>query len=173
MQGYIASRRLHPGWETPLKFAMLCTDQAIVIPEVTFPDQRTRLIGQIVATADLTGQMADRFYLEKLLFLYLEFREANLGDYQNVQDLLNKTRRFYAITRQKLDDELDGIYTKLALHFKELYGEERNCYVESIEKNIAYLSEITSLDEARYLAMLKRGGIVEKAINLIAPGNLT
>ncbi|HEU0282162.1 MAG TPA: HD domain-containing protein [Gallionella sp.] len=172
MQRYIVDRHLPPELATPLKFIILCTNPALAISEINFPDERTRLLGQIVSTADLTGQMADRTYLEKLLFLYLEFEEAHFGSYQNIQDLLRKTRKFYEITRQKLDGDLGGIYAKLSFHFKDWFGVENNYYVESIEKNIAYLSKITSLNEEKYLSMLKRGGIVGKTEALVAPGSL-
>lgn len=168
MQHYIASQRFPPDLAAPLKLIILCTDPAVAVTGIDFPDKRIRLLGQILETADLTGQMADRAYLEKLLFLYLEFKEAHFGSYRNIQDLLRKTLNFYSITRKKLDGELDGIYTNLTPHFKDMLGEERNYYLESIEKNIAYLTEIISLNEADHLAMLKRGGIVKKAENLMA-----
>ncbi|MBI5435683.1 MAG: HD domain-containing protein [Nitrosomonadales bacterium] len=171
MQHYIVDRHFPPDLATPLKFIILCTDPAIAISEINFPDKRIRLLGQIVSTADLTGQMADRTYLEKLLFLYLEFKEAHFGGYQNTYDLLRKTRKFYETTRQKLDGELGGIYARLVFHFKDWLGVENNYYLESIEKNIAYLSKITALDEEKHLSMLKRGGIVEKTEILIAPEN--
>jgi hypothetical protein len=46
-------------------------------------------------------------------------------------------------------------------------GVENNYYLESIEKNLAYLSKVTEHDE-EYLSMLKRGGIAEKSQNLDA-----
>lgn len=168
MQRYIARRRLTPDWAISLELIILCTNPAVVISEIDFPDVRLRLLGQIIETADLTGQMADRAYLEKLLFLYLEFKEAHFGNYQNVHDLLRETQDFYLNTREKLDGELGGVYTKLSLHFKEVFGEEKNYYLESIEKNIAYLAKIVSLNDADHLAMLKREGIVEKAKKLMA-----
>jgi len=170
MQCYAADRGLPPELAARLKFIILCTDPALVISEIHFPDERTRLLGQIVSTADLTGQMADRTYLEKLLFLYLEFEEAHFGSFQNIYDLLCKTRKFYEVTRQKLDGEFDGIYCKLTFHFMDWFGVENNYYLESIEKNIAYLDKVTSLNEIKYLSMLKRGGIVKKAEALVAPG---
>ncbi len=170
MQRYAGDRRLPPELAIRLKFIILGTDPAQAISEIPFPDERTRLLGQIVSTADLTGQMADRTYLEKLLFLYLEFEEAHFGSFQNIHDLLRKTRNFYEVTRQKLDGELGGIHARLAFHFKDRFGVENNYYLESIEKNIAYLDKVTSLNEAKYLSMLKRGGIVEKTEALIAQG---
>lgn len=170
MRRYAGERHLPPELATRLQFIILGTDPALHISEIPFPDERTRLLGQIVSTADLTGQMADRTYLEKLLFLYLEFEEAHFGSFQNIHDLLRKTRNFYEVTRQKLDGELGGIYARLAFHFKDRFGVENNYYLESIEKNIAYLDKVTSLNEAKYLSMLKRGGIVEKTEALIAQG---
>ena len=60
----------------------------------------------------------------------------------------------------------------LLFHFKDWFGVENNYYMESIEKNIAYLSKVTSLNREEQLSMLKRGGIVEKTQPLAAPGKL-
>lgn len=169
---YIAARGFSPSLAAPMKFILCCTDPAVTISEIKFPDERIRMLGQLVGTADLTGQMADRTYLEKLLFLYLEFKEAQFGGYQNIYDLLCKTRDFYEFTRKRLDTGLGGIYNNLAFHFKDWYGIENNYYLESIEKNIAYLSSVTELNKSSLLPMLKRGGIVEKAETLIAPEDL-
>ena len=171
MQRYVSDRHLLHMFAMPLEFIILCTDPALAISGIHFHDERTRLLGQIVSTADLTGQMADRTYLEKLLFLYLEFEEAHFGSYRNIHDLLCRTQRFYEATRQKLDGELGGIYAKLVFHFEDWFGVGNNYYLESIEKNITYLAKVTSLNEAKHLSMLKRGGIVEKTEALIAPQN--
>jgi len=170
MERYVADKGLPAVLAVRLKSIILCTDPSRPLSGIDFPDERTRLLGQIVGTADLTGQMADRTYLEKLLFLYLEFEEAHFGSFQNVHDLLRKTRSFYEITLRKLNGELGGIYNLLTLHFRDRLGMENNYYLESIEKNIAYLDKVTALNEARYLSMLKRGGIVKKAEALAAPG---
>jgi len=94
------------------------------------------------------GRWADRTYLEKLLFLYLEFEEAHFGNYQNTYDLLRQTKSFYEITREKLDGAFGGMYVNLSHHFKEVMGVEKNYYLESIEKNIAYLEKVVALNEA-------------------------
>ena len=143
---------------------MHSTNPALAFSDISFPDARTRLLAQIVATADLVGQMADRSYLEKLLFLNQEFKEAKFGNYQNLHDLLRQTRSFYETTRQKrLDGAYEGIYAKLACHFKDYLGAGNNYYLESIEKNIAYLEKIITLDEEEYLSMLKRRCSAETA----------
>jgi len=170
MRCYLAARQLPSAWDSPLESMMLSTDHVDEFRKINFSDERVRLLGQVIATADLVGQMSDRTYLEKLLFLYLEFKEANMGNYQSTLELLQKTKSFYELTRQKrLDGELEGLYKKLSFHFKDWFGTERNYYLESLERNMDYLSQATRLDEAECLAMLKRGGIVEKAQVLIAP----
>ncbi len=168
VQNYIASKGFPSELAAPMEFILRCTDPAVDISEINFPDARTELLGKIVGSADLTGQMADRTYLEKLLFLYLEFKEAHFGGYQNVHDLLNKTRYFYVATRKKLDESFAGVYTKLSFHFQDVFGVENNYYLESIEKNMAYLATITALNKAEHRSMLKRGGIVKKSEELFS-----
>ena len=168
MKRYVLERHLPVHFTTMLEPMMSGTDPALKFAQIEFPNERCRLLGQIVATADLTGQMADRTYLEKLLFLYLEFKEANFGNYQNMYDLLRQTNSFYSVTREKLDGALGGMYAKLKYFFQDVMGVENNYYLESIEKNIAYLDKVVALSEAEYLSMLKRGGIAEKSQALAA-----
>lgn len=171
MRSYFAGKSFPSDWATLLEPMIRCTDPSIVPSRINFPDERTRLLGWIVGTADLVGQIADRTYLEKLLFLYFEFKEAQLGDYQSTHDLLRRTQSFYELTRKKLDGEFGGIYALLAFHFNDRFGVERNYYLESIEKNIAYLAQVTRLDEAEYFSMLKRGGVVEEVKSIHAAGS--
>ena len=166
MTEYLDRHGLPPGYVAPLTAIMLSTNPAQAFAAIDFPDPRARLLAQIVASADLVGQMADRAYLEKLLLLYLEFEEAKVGGFESMQDLLRRTGRFYQSTRKKLDGEFSGIYQKLALHFKDWFGVDANYYIESVEKNIAYLEQVLKLDEAEYLNMLRRGGVVQKTVAL-------
>jgi hypothetical protein len=169
MRRYLVEKHLPVNFATSLEPMISSTDPSLKFYQIEFPDERTRLLGQIVATADLTGQMADRTYLEKLLFLYLEFKEAHFGNYQNMFDLLRQTQSFYEATRGKLDGAFGGMYANLSFHFKDVMGVENNYYLESIEKNIAYLSKVISLNEAGYLTMLKRGGIAQKSQTIVVP----
>jgi hypothetical protein len=162
MQRYLAGQHFPSGWSVPLERLIYSTDLELSFKRIHFLDERECLLGQIVGAADLLGQMADRLYLEKLLFLYEEFKEAGYGGYHSMHDLLRQTWGFYEMVRQRLDIELGGIHARLALHFKDWYGIERNFYMEAAEKNIAYLSKVILLDEEGSLSMLRRGGIVEK-----------
>jgi hypothetical protein len=163
MHRYVAAKGFSEGWGQRLEPLIRATDPGYSFAQISFADEHARLLGQLVATADLVGQMADRSYLEKLLFLYLEFKEANFGNYRNVHDMLRQTRRFYEITRKKLDGEFQGLYARLSDHFQATLGVANNYYLESIEKNIVYLDEVTRHEEAEHIEMLKRGGIADKA----------
>lgn len=168
MKKYFTERGLPMSVADILAPMISTTDPSLNFNEINFPDERIRMLGQIVVTADLTGQMADRTYLEKLLFLYLEFKEAHFGNYRNTYDLLRQTQSFYGMTREKLDGVFGGIYNSLNCHFRDIMGVENNYYLEAIEKNMAYLSKVVEQSEAEYLRMLKRGGIVEKSRTMLA-----
>ena len=174
MQQNLDNWLLPEDWETPLSQIIRCTDLRIKLSEINFVSARIRLLGQIVGTADIVGQMADRTYLEKLLFLFVEFKEARYGNLSDTHDLLKKTRNFYDSIRKTLDGELGGTYQLINFHFKEWLGADRNFYIESIEHNIAYLDKVIQLNESEWLSMLKRHGIVQryqKSVNVKQPYN--
>jgi hypothetical protein len=164
MQQYLIDKHFPATFAAPLKPIILCSNPVLNLSAIDFPDERIRLLGTILGTADLTGQMADRTYLEKLLYLYMEFEEAGFCNYQNIHDLLRKTQVFYEATQSRLQDQFASINAKLSFYFQYWYGVEINYYQESIDKNINYLSKITALKDGNHLAMLKRGGIVEKLL---------
>lgn len=151
-----------PAWEISesmrdsLSAIIQCTDMRRNLSHISFPNSHIQLLGKVVGSADLVGQMADRAYLEKLLLLYLEFKEADFGNYQNVHDLLKRTRNFYEYIQHVLDSELGGIYRSLALHFGATLNIQRNFYAESMERNILYLDKVISSEESAWLTMLKR-----------------
>jgi hypothetical protein len=174
MHQYLPENNLPPDFAVPVECLVNSTNPGLSFDDIKFPDERTRLLAQIVGSADIVGQMADRTYLEKLMFLYLEFKEARFGNYESIHDLLCKTKDFYEVTKnKKLDGTYDGMYKKLIFHFKDYLGIDNNYYTESIERNIAYLSKVISLNEADFHIMLKRAGIVEKSKHIVSPGVFT
>ena len=146
-----------------------CTILSMPPEEVPFPSPEHRDLGYIVGTADLLAQMADRFYLEKLLLLYKEFEEARLPGFDSELELLQKTKAFFEIVAQKrLNDDLGGVSRHMQAHFKDWMSIDADLYSESINNHITYLESLTekcgdSLD--CYLENLRRGGIVKKSQN--------
>jgi hypothetical protein len=162
MRRYFAERKIPPGMAVAVTGMIMGTEHNLPFARIDFNDERARMLARIVATADITGQMADRIYLEKLLFLFLEFKEARFGTYQSIYDLLCRTSEFYQATREKLDGALGGVYRNFEFHFMDMMGIGRNFYLEAIEKNMAYLARVVERNEEEFFAMLKRNGVVEK-----------
>ncbi len=139
-----------------------CTGLTVKVKEIDFISPDIELLGKILGTADLLGQMGDRAYLEKLLFLYKEFREGGIGGYNNELDLLEKTVTFYEMTVNRLTREFDGVDRLMRVHFKARWDIDRNLYAESIERQIQYLVKILDEDRDNYRNRLRRGGLVRK-----------
>lgn len=143
---------------------ILITDHRLPVERIAFADGHAELAAMVTGTADLVSQMANREYLERLMLLFFEFREAGMGGFTDFDDLLEKTAAFYQMTRKRLDGPLHGLTPYLARHFERVEGVARNRYQESIDKNLAYLERILGEAQGRRIQLLKRGGIVERAL---------
>jgi len=144
------------------KNCLSCTALNTKINEINFESQGEEAIGKMLGTADLLGQMADRTYLEKLLFLYYEFLEGGVLGYKNELDILEKTLGFYNMTKKRFTHELDNLDKYMIYHFKKRWNIDRDLYKESIEKNIEYLKYILENHKRDYHVHLKRGNIKKK-----------
>ncbi len=132
------------------------TELGTPFESIPFTDQLEKFAAQLLASADLLGQMADRTYLEKLLFLYYEFTEAGFPGYSSEFDMLKKTLGFYEMTKERLFKTL-GNASEMALHhFSSRYGVKKNLYLESIERQIEYLRSIMDDSSVNFRKKLKR-----------------
>jgi hypothetical protein len=147
--------------ETTTKVILL-TDHRKPPDWVKFDDLQQQRAAYATATADLIGQMANREYIERLLLLYFEFEEAQMGGFGNVHDLLEGTSTFYRLTKSRLDQDLNGLSMHLKRHFSQQNDADRNFYVESIDRNLDYLDRVVRMERDHRLEFLKRGGVVEK-----------
>ena len=156
MEKYIAdggfSKEDFKGYPDILK----CTGLATEINKIRFASREIELLGKMLGTADLLGQMADRTYLEKLLFLFYEFREGGITGYDNELDLLKKTIDFYAMTRNRFARPLGSMNEYVRYHFKVRWNLDRDLYMEAIEKNISYLKFLLEHHEKDYCDYLRR-----------------
>lgn len=121
-----------------------------------FLDENQAIAGTILATADLLGQMSDRAYLEKLLFLYYEFREAGIDGFNTEFDILRKTLDFYETTQTRLETTLKGSYLYAAVHFAVRNEINTNLYMDAIEKHMDYLKQILADETTNFRHKLKR-----------------
>jgi len=164
MEKYIADSGLSKEDFKHYPNILICTDLDTKINKIRFESREIELLGKMLGTADLLGQMADRTYLEKLLFLFYEFREGGIMGYDSELDLLKKTIDFYAMTRKRFARELDNVNEYVRQHFKARWNLDRDLYMEAIEKNISYLKFLLKNHEKDYRDCLRRDGRYSKKI---------
>jgi hypothetical protein len=146
---------------TDLRDMILGTDLMVDFTVINFSSSRVELLGKILGTADLIAQMADRTYLEKLLFLYHEFREAEVGDFKNEVDFLHQTLNFFEISAKRFNETLDNICRHMVPHFKARWGINENLYIHSLENQLIFLEEILADKNTSIYQKLKRSDIVQ------------
>ena len=136
--------------------AVLCTDLNLPIASIAFETLSNACMGKMLAAADLIGQTADRYYLEKLRFLYQEFREAGIKAYNSELELLEDSLVFNKHMRGRLAKDLDGLDHYLTGHFKTRWGIGKNLYNDSINNNLKYLKFFLKEDNKHYFRFLNR-----------------
>lgn len=138
-----------------------CTGLNVSIDEIGFISRDNEIIGKMLGIADLIGQMADRCYVEKLPFLYKEFREGGISGYKDEFDLLQKTLGFWEFTQERLVTELGNWGQYLRDHFRIRWDLDRDLALEAIENNIAYIKFLVENHPKDYRRFLRRGGIMK------------
>ena len=133
-----------------------CTGLNTKITEIRFSSKTVALLGKILGTADLLGQMAERYYLERLLDLYNEFVEGGIRTFKSRLDLLEKTRGFYEMTRRRFTEELGDVYRFSRHHFRKRWGIDEDLYIQAIENNITYLDRVLTHHRRDYRSHLRR-----------------
>ena len=125
------------------------TGYEVDVDDIKVADPKDRLLGHMVGTADLIGQMSDRMYLEKCReFLYQEFvlgsiAREKLPDgrevvrYSSPEDLIYKTPGFYEyVARDRINRKLGG-----ADRYAEAHFDGPSLYQSEIDSNMSYLRE--------------------------------
>lgn len=141
------------------------------VEAIALPPGPYRILGNLVGSADIIAQMADRCYLEKCRDrLYPEFALAGIARRRNQPangalfasstDLVLKTPGFYALAQTRLDETLGGAYRHAERHFGG-----QNLYWEEVEKNIRFA---TQLADANDVGRLKRQ-LDETAVTRLVP----
>ena len=133
------------------------TDLKTDFARIHFPSEEEQDAGAILGSADILGQMSDRAYLEKLLFLYHEFREAGIPGYETEFDILKKTRDFYEAVKGRLRDTYLHVFELAHHHFRERYEVNRNLYIVAVDRQMAYLDKIIGDQSTNFRHKLKRG----------------
>jgi hypothetical protein len=135
------------------------TGYEMEIDDIQVDDPKDRMLGCMVGTADLIGQMSDRMYLEKCRdFLYKEFVWGNIARerladgrelirYASAEDLVIKTPGFYEyVARVRIDHKLAGVDRYAESHFD---GEDP--YRTEIERNMRFLRDAIAAADLKRL----------------------
>ncbi len=145
-----------------------CTGLDVRIGEIEFVSRNNETLGQMLGTADLLGQMADRTYLEKLPFLYAEFKEGGVPGYPDERDLLQKTEAFWEFTQKRFAGDLGGMNRLMRNHFWLRWGIDQDLEQETAARNIACLQFILLNHGDDYQRYLRGAGLLKISQEMIA-----
>jgi hypothetical protein len=108
-----------------------------------FHSREIQLVGQVVGSADILAQMADRYYLECLPLLYNELQAGGISRHRSALELMEHTANFYhTVVLKRLFTTFSHTSTAMQTHFRERHKIDRNLYIENINKNVLYLNKI-------------------------------
>ncbi len=139
------------------KNIILCTDLKVSVSDIKFKTEEEKILGYMVGTSDLVAQMSERMYLEKLMLLYEEFKEAKISEFNSEYDFLKKTISFYEeVVKKRLEKDFKDVYKFLRTHFKERYHIDSSLYINAIETQLNYLKKILESSPESYRKRLKR-----------------
>jgi hypothetical protein len=143
------------------RLIILCTDMDADISAIDFPSPQIEMLGKLLGTGDLMSQLAERTYLEKLLYLYYECKEAGVDEYKNELDILYKAIHFYDFFEKRLRTTLGGVDRFMRPHFASRWGIDRDLYHEAIQRQRDYLTKVLKIPDADPRDYLRRGGIIK------------
>jgi hypothetical protein len=119
-----------------------CTGLEVKIRGIEFKSKEHEIIGKILGTADLIGQMSDKNYLGKLPFLYHEFAEGCVPGFKDELDLFEKTPHFWEVVKKRFVKDLGGVDEYLRDHFRVYSGIDQDLYRKAIDQNLECLQSI-------------------------------
>lgn len=134
------------------------TGYEIPVDAIAVDDPLLRRLGQMLGSADILAQMADRCYLEKCRDrLYPEFVTGGVAvqrdaggarrvAFASADDLVEKTPGFYRSAHARLEGELGGTFRFATPHFRG-----QNLYIEELEKNIRHATVVATKHDPELL----------------------
>jgi hypothetical protein len=139
MKKYFHDNGFPPEYVPICSNILRCTGLDVRIAEIKFQSREHEILGKILGTADLIGQMANENYLEKLPFLYHEFKEGGVPGYTDEYDLLKKTPAFWEMVKERFVTELGHVDLYLRDYLRVLWGINQDLYRQAIDRNIERL----------------------------------
>jgi hypothetical protein len=149
MADYLKEKGFSYPFITDCSVIIQATNLSINPDSLFFHSAEMQLAAFAVGTADILAQMADRCYLERLPFLFLEFQEAGLDLHNSPQELMQQTSNFYHnIVIDRLAHSFGNVTKYMKVHFRERWSMDRNLYLENMKKNIKYMQYIIAQNDA-------------------------
>jgi hypothetical protein len=143
MTDYLAAKGLSAEDINDCTHIIQCTILDLAFDEIPFKSKEAKTMGQVMGTADLIAQIADRSYLEKLPLLFMEFEEAKMPGFESPLELFKKTEEFYhSVARKRLTEEMGNVAPAARSHFRERWGIDRDLYGEAMQSNIDYTKRL-------------------------------
>ena len=150
------------------------TGYEVPVDTIQLPNPMFRRLGNMLGTADIIAQMADRCYLEKCRDrLFPEFVAGGLASdgqsdaegkrFSSAHDLLSKTSAFYSTAEHRLNDLLGGAYEYAKTHFGG-----RNLYLDEVMKNVRHAERIA--EQGDIDTLLRRTPPADEGSSEQAPG---
>ncbi len=130
------------------------TDLSIPMEEIETSKEDIAQLGKLLGAADLMAQMADRYYLEKLFYLYDEFKEAEVGRYDDPVDMLRQTVGFFVAVDERLSSIKEKMNSYFRNHFRVRWGIDIDLYEQTLRRQSSYLQDslaIPNSDPSQYL----------------------
>ena len=108
-----------------------------------FHSHEIQIAGQVIGSADILAQMADRYYLECLPLLFIEQQAGGISKHRSALELMEHTANFYHnVVLRRLITTFSNTSNALLAHFSNRHMINRNLYTENIDRNIIYLRKI-------------------------------
>ena len=143
MTDYLAAKGLSAEDINDCTHIIQCTILDLAFDEIPFKSKEAKTMGQVMGTADLIAQIADRSYLEKLPLLFMEFKEAGMPGFESPLELFKKTEEFYhSVARKRLTEEMGDVEKASRSHFRERWGIDRDLYGEAMQNNIKHAKKV-------------------------------
>jgi hypothetical protein len=160
MDDYFAARGFSRGDFQFCRNILNCTGLDVAIDKIRFTSEQNEILGKMLGTADLLGQMADRTYLEKLPFLYDEFKIAHIKGIGSELDFYRNTPKFFDMTMDRFQHELGGVNHYMRQHFRVRWGIDQDLYMSAIKSSITYLKQILERHPENCRKQLRRTGVI-------------
>jgi hypothetical protein len=165
MEGYFLEHDYSIEYFEDAKKVLKCISPYVDLERMRFKSEELKIIGKMLATANVVAQLGDRAYLERLLLLFRELLDARPEYCCSEMDVFRYRSAFHDMMMRRLEASPPSTKGFMAAHFGSRLGVDRDFYEEQMESNLKHLLLILS-NEKDYRDFLRRSGIVKRLRNM-------